>query len=153
MTITKEELAKARELAERVPKLFSYNFEQVNWENGNKSFELNHSKCFISIAEDMFPTNRANARRFAQFYSSANPEFILRLLDAYESQAERLIEADKVIGYYADKNNWYLTASEHSDTRRAIEYFDTETHTKEDGRLEINGGKRARSYITRFKVK
>ena len=126
--MTPTELDQAKAVARAAtPILSSDSFEQINWEDGDKSFELNNEKALVVVSESNFE-KRSDARKVGQYYSHFNPEFCLELL-------KELKEAREVIEFYGDPQG-YIPVGPQWDYHLPIQNRD--------------GGKRARAYLDRF---
>lgn len=126
--MTKQEIEKLGDLARETP-LFA--------------------KYFLTILENS--ATKEEREKSAEYFSAANPNAILSLID-------RLEKAEEVIEYYADIDNWTLDSGVDylSDYKTCICFDNEEIKTgkyKEDfyGNKKIEtiktGGKRARAWL------
>lgn len=114
------------------------------------------SLCRIHRAENEEDCGGRNGQ-LGEFYKSEDNVFVIALNPSVVTQLiTELIEARKVIEFYADLKSWYLHTDPHtlSEIRRSIEYFDTESSSRMDEKgnniLTVNGGKRAREFQEKY---
>ena len=136
--ITLKKLDEIEELSKRT---VTYDFEQVDWEDGNKSFECHpRGDGFMSISELNFET-RADARRYAEYFNAVEPVTIASLIALVR-------EAVKVIEFYGNDDA-------HKDAatfdERILWLDETDLEYVSDKVKHYRIGKRARAFLSRLR--